>query len=90
MLCLVGATGAVGVVDLVGAVVAVGGVVDAAVVGIPNFLVGVGIFGVLGVCAPFGATFTALMLLLWVGCFLCVWWISVCCTVLSGLGLLML
>ena len=63
---MIGATGAVGVVDLVGAVVAVGGVVGAAVVDIPNFLVGVGIFGVLGVCAPFGATFTALMLLFWV------------------------
>ena len=49
MLCLVGAAGAVGVVDLVGAVVAVGGVVVAVVVGISNFLVGVGIFGVLGV-----------------------------------------
>ena len=76
-----------GVVCVVGAVAAPGqrccrsccGYVKLFVVGVLNFLVGVGIFGVLGVCAPFGATFTALMLLVWVLGVFRAWWISVYC-----------
>ena len=52
--------------------------------GVLSFLVDVVIFGVLGVCAPFGATFTALMLLVWVLGVFRAWWISVYCSVWAG------